>query len=134
MNYISKLLQNQTNKQNQMPRQNSGTNTLPVTFGPISASLQTVSEIFSAAVCVLWKRRDVLSVQISRENRAFMKRDTRGLLPSNTDQPRFTASTDTVHWQPQAGPGCCAVQLQGAHRTQCEWGPPELCPSRTEPR
>ena len=77
MNYISKLLQNQTNKQNQMPRQNSGTNTLPVTFGPISASLQTVSEIFSAAVCVLWKRRDVLSVQISRENRAFMKRDTK---------------------------------------------------------
>lgn len=41
---------------------------------------------------------------------------------------------ETAHRQPQAGPGCCAAQLQGAHRTRYEWGPPEPCPGRTEPR
>lgn len=48
---------------------------LPVIFGPISASLQIVSGIFSAVVCVLWKdRKTVLSVQIFKENRGLKKR------------------------------------------------------------
>lgn len=44
-------------KKNQIPGQNSDTDILPVIFGPISASLQIVSGIFSAVVCVLWKDR-----------------------------------------------------------------------------
>lgn len=68
-----KLWQDQINKQNQIPRENSGMDTLPVIFGPISASLQIVSGIFSAGVCVLWKdRKIVLSVQVFKKNGDLM--------------------------------------------------------------
>lgn len=81
MNYISKLLQNQTNKQNQTPRENSGANTLPVISGPISASLQIVSEIFSAVVCVLWKDRNIVpSVQIFKKSEGLKRNGRDDLL------------------------------------------------------